>query len=86
MDAARVKPGLHVTINVKFSPVHDEKVIAEISFLTFNPDNPETFHELRVPVLCTQANPEPVVDPTEVRLHLSNLTINLFIQINRNIH
>ena len=45
MDAARVKPGLQTTVNVKFSPVNDEKVAAEISFLTLNPDDPKTFHE-----------------------------------------
>lgn len=67
MDAARVKPGLDVIVNVKFSPVHEEEVTAEISFLTLSPDYPETFHEFRVPVHCTPQTATPVLEPTEVR-------------------
>ncbi|XP_076390598.1 cilia- and flagella-associated protein 74 [Megachile rotundata] len=67
IDAAKVKPGLHVTVNVKFSPVNDEKVTAEISFLTLNPDHPNTFHKFRVPVRCTPESPVPIVDPRELK-------------------
>ncbi|KOC68528.1 hypothetical protein WH47_06319 [Habropoda laboriosa] len=67
MDAARVKPGLHVTINVKFSPIHEEEVTAEISFLTLNPDDTKNFHEFRVSVRCTPQTALPVLDPKEVR-------------------
>lgn len=67
MDAAKVKPGLHVTVTVKFSPVNDEKVTADISFLTLKPDDTKTFHEFRVRVLCTPKNPVPILDPPEIR-------------------
>lgn len=71
MDAVRVKPGLQTTVNVKFSPVNDEKVAAEISFLTLNPDDPKTFHEFRLPVLCTPECPVPVLEPNEIRWRTS---------------
>ncbi|XP_076292387.1 uncharacterized protein LOC143214826 [Lasioglossum baleicum] len=67
MDAARVQPGMHSTINVKFSPIYDGKVTAEISFLTLSPDNTKTFHEFRVPVICKPETSEPVLDPAEIR-------------------
>lgn len=67
MDAARVKPGLDVIVNVKFSPVYEEEVTAEISFLTLSPDYPETFREFRIPVRCTPQTAIPVLEPKEVR-------------------
>ncbi|KAK1124219.1 hypothetical protein K0M31_006594 [Melipona bicolor] len=67
MDAARLKPGLDVTVNVKFSPIHEEEVTGEISFLTLSAEYPETFHEFRVSVRCTPQSAVPVLDPTELR-------------------
>ncbi|KZC08651.1 hypothetical protein WN55_11236 [Dufourea novaeangliae] len=71
MEAARVKPGMHATISVRFSPIHDEKVTAEISFLTLNSNNTKTFHEFRIPVVCTPENPQPILDPAEIRFPTS---------------
>lgn len=67
MDAARIKPGLHVTVNVKFSPVHEEEVRAVISFLTLNCDDTKMFHQFCVPVRCTPEHALPVLDPKELQ-------------------
>lgn len=67
MDAARVKPGLNVVINVKFSPIYEEEVTAEIAFLTLSPDYDNNFHEFRVHVHCTPQIAEPILEPKELR-------------------
>lgn len=67
MDAARVKPGLQVAVNVKFSPIYEEEVTAEIAFLTLSPDYDQNFHEFRVYVHCTPQIAMPILDPDELR-------------------
>ncbi|CAL7945540.1 unnamed protein product [Xylocopa violacea] len=67
MDAAKVKPGLDASINVKFSAVHEEVVTADICFLTLNPEDRKTLRQFRVPVRCTPRSAMPVIDPVELR-------------------
>ena len=67
MDAARLKPGLNVTVNVKFLPIYEEEVTGEISFLTLSAEYPEIFREFRVSVRCTPQSAVPVLDPKELR-------------------
>lgn len=70
MDAARVKPGLNVVVNVKFSPIHEEEVMADIAFLTLSPDYDNKYHEFRVHVHCTPQLVQPILEPTELRLKI----------------
>ncbi|KAF7417669.1 hypothetical protein HZH68_000322 [Vespula germanica] len=66
-SAAKLKPGLHVKINIKFLPIHEEEVIAMIHFLTFGPDNPTTYHRFSIPIHCLPEIPIPIIDPQEIR-------------------
>ncbi|XP_076751574.1 uncharacterized protein LOC143423853 [Xylocopa sonorina] len=70
-NAARVKPGLDASFNVKFSAMHEEVVTADIRFLTLNSKDTKTLHQFCVPVRCTPRTAMPVIDPTELRCNLS---------------
>ncbi|XP_012289079.1 cilia- and flagella-associated protein 74-like [Orussus abietinus] len=75
LDAVKLKPGLHVSINVTIEPLSEEEVTAEIIFLTLNADDTKNFHEFRIPVKCTPKMPEPIIYPSELRYMQKMLTI-----------
>ncbi|XP_033210922.1 cilia- and flagella-associated protein 74-like [Belonocnema kinseyi] len=65
--ATRLRPGLQVTLTVKFSSEKEEDVKADLIFLTLSPENPEDFHIFRICVLCLPKKPIFLIEPTELR-------------------